>query len=117
MGVKHLINTAISLGRAPMLSLRRRTSLNSTNLLSFWTIRELLGGILIGNRIDICIDDGLHSRDTILTTMKSVLPHLADDFVYLIEDNRHVHKDIEALYPDLALDRAGELTVVSRRAP
>lgn len=76
---------------------------------------ELLGGILNENKIDICIDDGLHSFDSILTTMKSVLPYLADNFVYFVEDNAEVHKEIRSLYPDFAVDNDGEFTVVTNR--
>jgi len=46
--------------------------------------------------------------------MKSVFPYLADNFIYIIEDNKHVHKEIEALYPNLMVDVDGELTIVYR---
>lgn len=74
---------------------------------------EYLNGIIKRDKIDICIDDGFHSDESILTTMKSVMPYLADDAVYLIEDNKHVHKKIKSIYPDLVIDHKGELTVIS----
>lgn len=46
--------------------------------------------------------------------MKSVIPHLSDKFVYFIEDNKHIHKEIRSIYPALAVDNEGELTIVSR---
>ncbi len=75
---------------------------------------EYLGTILKGDRIDICIDDGCHSGESILSTMRSVMPYLADDFVYFIEDNKDVHKEIKSIYPDLVVDSEGELTIVSK---
>jgi hypothetical protein len=75
---------------------------------------EYLGTILKGDRIDICIDDGPHSVESILSTMKSVMPYLSDKFVYFIEDNKDVHKEIKSNYPDLVVDSEGELTVVSK---
>jgi len=74
---------------------------------------EYLGTILKGDKIDVCIDDGYHSIESILSTMKSVMPYLADDAVYFIEDNRDVHKEIKTIYPDLLVDHQDFLTIVS----
>jgi hypothetical protein len=67
------------------------------------------------DKLDICIDDGFHSVESILTTMKSVYPYLADSFVYFIEDNDAVHREIRESYPDLTVEISGEMTVVSRK--
>jgi len=75
---------------------------------------EYLGTILKGDRIDICIDDSLHLSASILSTMKSFIPHLADKFVYFIEDNKNVHKKIRSIYPEFVVDNEGKLTVVSK---
>jgi len=75
---------------------------------------EYLSTILKGDLIDICIDDGFHSVESILTTLKSVMPYLADNAVYFIEDNKYVHKEIRALYPNLKVDRVRDLTIVSK---
>ena len=75
---------------------------------------EFLGSILKDDKIDICIDDGFHSIESILTTMKSVMPHLAEKFVYFIEDNKYVHKEIKSTFPDLVIDNKGQFTVVTR---
>jgi hypothetical protein len=75
---------------------------------------EYLGRLLGGDKIDICIDDGFHSVDSILTTLASVIPHLADRFLYIIEDNRTVHKIIREVYPEFEVDHLGELTVLFR---
>lgn len=51
---------------------------------------QRLGDILGGDTIDLFIDDALHDDRSILTAHKAVEPHLADDFVYIVEDNAHV---------------------------
>jgi len=70
--------------------------------------------ILKGDKIDICIDDGYHSIESIITTMKSVMHHLAEKFVYFIEDNKFVHKEIRSIYPDLSVENKGAFTIVTR---
>ncbi len=74
---------------------------------------QYLETILKGDRIDVCIDDGFHSVESIMTTMQCVVPHLADRFIYIIEDNVTVHRDIRAAYPQFTMDHKGPLTVVS----
>lgn len=76
--------------------------------------KRYVGEILGSDRIDICIDDGFHSAESILATMKSVYPYLADVFVYFIEDNETVHREIRTMYPALTVEHCGEMTVVSR---
>ncbi len=74
---------------------------------------ELLDEILNGDRIDIFIDDGAHFDDAIMTTMRSVLPHLSDPFVCFVEDNADVHRKLELEYPKFPLFVDGELTVIT----
>ncbi len=75
--------------------------------------------ILQGDRVDVFMDDGCHVREAILKTMESLMPHMADAFVYFVEDNDAVSDEIRALYPECEVESAGELTVVShaRRSP
>ena len=75
--------------------------------------KDYLEEILNGDKIDICMDDGHHSEASIMTTMKSVLPHLNSNFVYFIEDNPKVYKTIDSEYPDSTIYSDGELTVVT----
>ena len=75
--------------------------------------RQYLKDILNGDKIDICMDDGHHSDLSIMTTIKSVLPHLNSDFVYFIEDNWEVYKKIESEYQDSTIFSDCELTVVT----
>lgn len=76
---------------------------------------DYLGSVLNGARLDVCIDDGFHSNESILTTLRSVKPHLADDFIYIIEDNDRVHAEIAAAHPEWTVESHGELTVVLPR--
>lgn len=73
-----------------------------------------LESLLTGDRIDICVDDAVHSTEAILRTLEYVVPHMSDSFVYFVEDNSTVYDDIRVLYPDFAVEGCGELTVISR---
>lgn len=74
---------------------------------------EYLEDILSGDSIDICMDDGLHSKKTIITTLESMIPHLSDNFVYFIEDNYKIDKYIKSKYQALCVSSYGEMTVVT----
>lgn len=76
---------------------------------------EYIGTVLAGSKINVCIDDGFHSIESIMCTMKSLLPHFSDEFVFIIEDNRDVHQEIRRVYPDFFIDNEDELTIVKRR--
>ena len=73
---------------------------------------DYLQEILNGDKIDICIDDGNHSNEANLTTLKSVLPHLNDEFVYFVEDNQNVYEEICNLFRGFSIHQHGQLTVV-----
>ncbi len=74
---------------------------------------DYLESILKNKKISICIDDGLHSDESILKTLSSFLPHLTNDFTYFIEDNSEVYKKIVTSYPNLKVKNYGELTIVN----
>jgi len=76
---------------------------------------EYLGSIFKHKTINICIDDGFHSDEAILTTMKSFLPYLAYDFIYFVEDNETVSKKIKLIYPNFNLEYKDKLTIVSKK--
>ncbi len=69
--------------------------------------------ILHGDKIDICFDDGCHEDEAILTTFKSVLPHLNSNFVYFIEDNRTVHRKLHQKYSQFTITSRRELTIIT----
>jgi len=73
----------------------------------------LLEGLLMGAKIDVMIDDGVHSEASILTTLRSAIPHLAESFVYFIEDNAEIGAKIRSLYPGIHMECAGELTILT----
>ena len=62
--------------------------------------------ILNGEKVDICIDDGLHTEAAILNTLKTMKPFLADRFIYLIEDNADALPLLRNEHADLAFQRA-----------
>jgi hypothetical protein len=76
--------------------------------------RERLGQILGGNVLDIVIDDGLHSTESIVTTWRSVELYLAPRFVYFIEDHEGLLNCCGKLFSDYECRAFGMMTVVSR---
>ena len=75
--------------------------------------RGYIRRILKGDRISVAIDDGAHTISAGLLTFASILPHLADDFVYFVEDNRHIQQELARRYPQLTIELFGELTIVT----
>ena len=73
---------------------------------------DLVGEILQGDTIDICIDDGCHFNEAIMCTMRSVMPHMSSAFLYFVEDNRSVFDEIEQEYPGFNLESAGNLVIM-----
>lgn len=74
---------------------------------------ELLADILLANTADIAIDDASHTNDSILTTFESIRPFLAENFLYVIEDNKRVHGELARRYPQFRVDSFGALTMVT----
>lgn len=61
--------------------------------------------MLVGNKVKYVVDDGYHSDETALMTLHSFHAHLADNFVYVIEDNHTVHTEIASKYPQFSVHR------------
>ena len=76
---------------------------------------DLVGSILQGETIDVCIDDGCHLDEAIMCTMRSVMPHMSSSFLYFVEDNETAFRKVELEYPELDLEAAGNLTIVRRQ--
>lgn len=74
---------------------------------------DKLGEILAGQKIDIMIDDGFHSEETILNTFEAASPYLSDDFLYFIEDNSTVVGTLRAKFPAAHFASHKSLTVVT----
>lgn len=101
-----------------MDNLRKKGAFKNNNLElykfdQFQDNRDLLLRILKNDKINICIDDGCHFNEAILTTIKSVSPYLAEDFVYFIEDNTTVHEILKKMYPGFKVENFGKITVIS----
>ncbi len=77
--------------------------------------REKLDNILKGDKIDIIIDDGLHWNETIINTIKSVKPFLADIFMYFIEDNSKIYEVLINMYPEYIISCYDQITVMTNR--
>lgn len=77
---------------------------------------EFMGRILEGQKVDIYIDDGLHTDDAILTSFASIRPHLAKTAVCFIEDNTTAAAKLRMAYPDLVVHSHGQLTIVEHPA-
>lgn len=67
--------------------------------------------LLDKKKIDIFIDDGLHSDETILRTLRAAKKFLADPFLYIVEDNDSWPSWSEM--PQATVERHGLLTILS----
>ena len=74
---------------------------------------DYLKELLNGDKIDIVMDDGHHSDESILTTLESVIPHLDKEFVYLIEDNTEIYMKIRSIYKEYTVSNCKGHTPIS----
>jgi hypothetical protein len=72
-----------------------------------------LAADLQNRKIDIVIDDGFHSHETIQNTLDALSPLLASKFTYFIEDNPTAG-DFTKVESNWQVYSAGELTVITR---
>ena len=75
---------------------------------------ELMGKILNGRKIDIMIDDGYHSNETIIKTAQSMKIYFANSFVYFVEDNADVFDTLKSEFSNHRHFSYGELSVIER---
>jgi hypothetical protein len=75
--------------------------------------RDVLNDILGTDRVDILIDDGLHSIQSITTSVRSFEPYLSENFVAFIEDNATAAASIKRQFPRFTVKAFGELSVVT----
>ncbi len=50
-----------------------------------------------------------------MQTLKDVIHFLANDFIYIIEDDDSVHENIRKLYPYFKVKSFGELTIITSK--
>jgi hypothetical protein len=72
--------------------------------------------VLNGRKVDIVIDDGFHSHETIFNTLNALNEFLAGKFVYFIEDNSTVYKKLLSQTSDKRFFSYGALTVGTERS-
>ncbi len=64
-------------------------------------------------RLDIVIDDGCHSNESIEITFQAVAPYLAPEFVYFIEDNYDTYDLLSQKFPDYCWQTRSEMTIIT----
>ena len=75
------------------------------------------------DKFNIVIDDGIHNKESVLTTLDSFMPNLKDDFVYFIEDIpneyipdiKEVHKLRMKRYPKRRIKSKNQISVLTKR--
>ena len=67
---------------------------------------------LNGRKIEVFIDDGLHSEKAIINTFESIREFLNDNFIYFVEDNNFLSNKLKKLYPKFDIISYGEMTVI-----
>ncbi len=70
--------------------------------------------VLCDSKLDVVIDDGLHSIEAIVTPSRSVHPFLAAKFVYFIEDYGDLLESCSKEFDGYDRCSFGMLTVISR---
>lgn len=108
-----LVNTDLN-----MPNLRSRGAFSNSNLElhrfdQFNDGESVVASILKGDKIDVVIDDGVHLDETIIKSYEASKNHLADDFVYIIEDNKTVHHYFTTHYPVLNVDYSDRMTILT----
>jgi len=76
---------------------------------------DILLGILGDKNVDIVIDDGFHSEETITNTLCDLIPFLSEKFAYFIEDNSTVGSKIQQDYNQYKIFKYNELTVMENK--
>lgn len=74
-----------------------------------------LRDVLSESRIDIAIDDGCHSIESIDITFESIRPFLANRFIYFIEDNYDSYDRLANRHREYFWTTRGEITVAKTR--
>ncbi len=75
---------------------------------------QRLEQILNSTMLDIVIDDGLHTAESIITTWRSTKPFLSQRFVYIIEDYPQLLDACRGEFEPYDCRSLGMLTVVSQ---
>ena len=76
---------------------------------------DVLRRIIGPKCVDIAIDDGCHSIRSIEITFEAMLPSLATNFVYFIEDNFETYERLSPRHPEFFWTTRGEIAVATNR--
>jgi len=75
---------------------------------------------LNGDKVNVVIDDGHHSDESIMQTFKSFLPFLDANFVYFIEDNKNIAPMLKVFLNEnkklWILESYGYMTIIESRS-
>jgi hypothetical protein len=74
---------------------------------------EDVAQILGGSRIDICVDDGLHTDASIIGTAQALRPYLNTDAVYFVEDTYIAAEKLQPIIQMPLLYKNNPLTIFS----
>jgi len=72
-------------------------------------VAEILGG----QKLDIVIDDGLHSCESIIKTWRAIVPHLSPRFVFFVEDHARLPEKCASEFEGYDCRSFGLMTVIS----
>lgn len=75
---------------------------------------ERMSKILQGRKLDIVIDDGLHSLDSIIGTWRAIKPHLASRSVFIVEDFENLLDYCGSEFAGFDVCGSGKITIVSQ---
>ena len=75
---------------------------------------RILTDVLGSTKVDVAIDDGCHSMESIEITFEALMPHMAERFVYFIEDNFDTYDVLAPANRSLRWAQRGEMTVATQ---
>lgn len=85
------------------------------NQLDLPKARNILRDVLGDDKVDIAIDDGCHSIESIKITFDALKPHLNRNFVYFIEDNFETYDALAHQHREYRWSQRGEMVVLRNR--
>ena len=78
-------------------------------------VDHVLRDVLGESKVNVFIDDGHHSLESIEITFEGIKPYFADNYIGFIEDNYDTYDHLARRHPDCLWTTRGELAVVSNR--
>lgn len=66
-------------------------------------------------KLDLVVDDGFHSNETILNSFNELEPYLSKSFIYFIEDNPTVYDVLKKRYRQYSINKYGMMCVITNK--